>query len=70
MKHKTELKKGLARVTVEGEAEPGAEISADGKPAGTLFTISGGHGIAHLRFDRAGGDMQAGNATLRMPETS
>ncbi|MEM9812504.1 MAG: folate-binding protein [Pseudomonadota bacterium] len=66
MKHKTELRKGLARVSVEGPPPPpGTEIRADGKPAGTLFTVAEGVGLAHLRFDRAGGEMQAGEATLR-----
>ncbi len=65
MKHKTELRKGLARVAVNGSAPVGTEVTAGGKPAGTLFTQAGGEGIAYLRFDRAGGEMQAGTATLR-----
>ncbi|MEM9709164.1 MAG: folate-binding protein [Pseudomonadota bacterium] len=65
MKHKTELKKGLVRVSVQGDAAPGAEITADGKMAGTLFTRSGDTAIAYLRFDRAGGEMAAGDAVLR-----
>jgi len=63
MKHKTELRKGLARVSVSGEANTGAEISADGKPAGHLLTRAGAQAIAYLRFDRAKGQMQAGDAT-------
>jgi folate-binding protein YgfZ len=66
MKHKTELKKGLRRVAVKGEAAFGAAITADGKPAGTLYTVVGGFGLAHLRFDRAQGEMQAGSATLTL----
>jgi folate-binding protein YgfZ len=66
MHHKTELRKGLATITVDGPAETGAAItSADGKPAGTLFTRSGERAIAYLRFDRAAGEMRAGEATLR-----
>ncbi|WP_026757982.1 YgfZ/GcvT domain-containing protein [Sediminimonas qiaohouensis] len=66
MHHKTELRKGLATVTLDGPAETGAAItSADGKPAGTLLTRSGGRAIAYLRFDRATGDMTADQATLR-----
>ena len=65
MKHKTELRKGFARVAVEGEAPVGTPIEHDGKPAGTLYTQSGGHGLAYLRFDRAGGDMRAGDAVVR-----
>ena len=64
MKHKTELRKGLCRVTVEGEAPIGTEITSGGKPAGTLYTQHGGHGIAYLRFDRAGEEMVAGDARV------
>lgn len=64
MKHKTEFKKGLARVSVEGMAETGTEITADGKPAGVLHTRAGDEAIAYLRFDRAGGEMVAGDARI------
>jgi len=66
MKHKTELKKGLRRVAVEGKAEFGEAITANGKPAGVLFSVVGKQGLAHLRFDRAQGEMQAGAAVLRL----
>ena len=62
MKHKTELRKGLARVAVSGKAEPGTEITADGKPVGRLTTRAGDRAIAYLRFDKAGADMRAGEA--------
>ena len=64
MKHKTELRKGFRTVQVEGSAPVGTDITADGKPVGTLFTQSGGRGIAYLRFDRAKGEMQAGDARV------
>ncbi|WP_420586642.1 YgfZ/GcvT domain-containing protein [Ruegeria sp.] len=64
MKHKTELRKGLRRVRVDGSAPVGTEITSGGKQAGTLFTHSNGHGIAYLRFDRATGQMQAGDASV------
>jgi len=66
MKHKTELRKGLAVVRVTaGTAEPGSEIvDAAGRPAGRLHTVSGDRAIAYLRFDRAGSGMTAGSATL------
>ena len=67
MKHKTELRKGLVRVAVTGSAPVGTEIMADGKPAGQLYTQSGGYGIAYLRRDRATGPMQAGNAIITLP---
>jgi len=65
MKHKTALKKGLTRVAIEGSAPVGTAITSDGKPAGTLFTQSSGQALAHLRFDRAGAEMHAGDAVLR-----
>ncbi|MDW4549495.1 folate-binding protein [Defluviimonas sp. D31] len=66
MKHKTELRKGLASVTVDGKAPAGTEIIAEGKPVGRLFTQSGGRGIAYLRLDRAGGEMRAGTARIAL----
>ncbi|WP_293576803.1 folate-binding protein [Phaeobacter sp.] len=65
MKHKTELRKGLVTVAVEGAAPTGTEIRRAEKPVGTLFTQAGGKGIAYLRYDRAGEDMQADSATVR-----
>lgn len=53
MRHKTELRKGLVTVLIDGAAPVGSAILAAGKEVGTLFTQSGGRGIAHLRFDRA-----------------
>jgi len=67
MKHKTELRKGLVQVAVSGtEPEPGTAITFEGKPAGTLYSVSGDMGLAHLRFDRAKGEMEAGEARLRL----
>lgn len=67
MKHKTELRKGLVTVSVEGTAPVGTEIMAGEKSAGTLFTQAAGQGIAYLRFDRAGRDMRAGDARVSWP---
>lgn len=64
MKHKTELRKGLARVRVTGPAGYGTAITSDGKPAGTLLTRAGDRALAYLRLDRATGPMQAGDATV------
>ena len=66
MKHKTELRKGLAQVSVDGAAEAGAEILADGKPAGILHTVAGDKALAYLRFDRATGPMSAGDAGVTL----
>ncbi len=70
MKHKTELRKGLMTVTIDGTAPVGTEIlTADGKTAGTLFTQSGGQAIAYMRFDRANGPLSAENASISVPST-
>jgi folate-binding protein YgfZ len=64
MRHKTELRKGFATVLVEGTAPVGTPITRDGKAVGTLFTQSGGKGIAFLRYDRANGRLQADGARV------
>jgi folate-binding protein YgfZ len=64
MKHKTELRKGLMRVRVSEPVPVGTPIMAEGKEAGTLYTQSGGEGIAYLRFDRSTGPMVAGPAIV------
>lgn len=64
MKHKTELKKGLVQLQIKGEAPVGTPITSNGKTVGTLYTQSGGKALAHVRFDRATGDMHADKATL------
>ncbi|REF70050.1 MULTISPECIES: YgfZ/GcvT domain-containing protein [Paracoccus] len=65
MKHKTELRKGLVTVGIEGAAPVGTPIlMADGREAGTLFTQSGGRAIAHMRFDRMGEGLTAGDARI------
>jgi tRNA-modifying protein YgfZ len=64
MKHKTELKKGLATVAIAGQVPPGTPIMAGEKEAGIVFTQSGDRAIAWLRFDRATGPMTAGSARV------
>ena len=65
MKHKTELRKGLIAVAVDGAAPPGTPVlMADGREAGTLYTQSGGRAIAYLRFDRMDGPLTAGDARI------
>ncbi len=68
MKHKAELRKGLATVSVEGSAPVGTEIIAGGRVAGRLFTQAAGRAIAYLRFDRAGQGMTAGDALVSVEE--
>ena len=66
MKHKTELRKGLARVTVDGETSFGDEITSGGKVIGKLLTRAGDQALAYLRFDRVKADIQTTGATLSL----
>ncbi len=69
MKHKTELRKGLVRLRIEGDSAPGTPITLpDGREAGTLGTVSGGKALAHMRFDRLSGPLNAGTAKLHAEE--
>lgn len=64
MKHKTELRKGLVKLRIEGAAPPGTPIEAEGRAVGTLYSQAGGFALAHLRLDRAEGALTAGPARL------
>lgn len=64
MKHKTELRKGLTVLRIEGAAPVGTPITAEGREVGAVFTQSGGQAIAHVRHDRVASEMQAGEARL------
>ncbi|MEM9855369.1 MAG: folate-binding protein [Pseudomonadota bacterium] len=66
MKHKTELQKGLVTVAVVGAAEPGTEITSDGKAVGMLHTRAGDQAIAYLRFNRIKGALRAGDAQISL----
>ncbi|MSU88636.1 folate-binding protein [Rhodobacteraceae bacterium 2CG4] len=69
MRHKTELRKGLVRVELAGDPPPpGTPIeTAEGKSAGTLYSVAGGFGLAHLRFDRATGPLTAAGVPVLWP---
>ena len=66
MKHKTELRKGLARVQLAARVPVGTPLISDGKDAGTVYTQAGGQGIAWLRFDRSAGLTANGVAVQMM----
>ena len=65
MKHKTKLRKGLVQVSIDGDAAPGTVILVGGKTVGTLFSRTDDSALAYLRFERAVGSMQAGDATIK-----
>ncbi len=64
MRHKTELKKGLVQLAIDGAAPIGTEITLDSKPAGVLYTQSKGRALAQMRFDRIAPGLMAGTARL------
>ncbi|MEM8729498.1 MAG: folate-binding protein [Pseudomonadota bacterium] len=66
MKHKTELRKGLARVALSEPVAPGTEILSGARPIGVVHSTADGHGIAHLRFDRVTPEMRAGSAEVSL----
>jgi folate-binding Fe-S cluster repair protein YgfZ len=66
MKHKTELRKGLVKVRLDGPAAPGDEITLGDRVIGRLHTVSGDHALAYLRFDQAGDGMLAGETPVQM----
>jgi tRNA-modifying protein YgfZ len=66
MRHKTELKKGLVRVGIDGAAPVGTPITDGTRTLGTLYTTSDAQALAYLRFDWAEAAMQAGSARLHL----
>jgi len=69
MKHKTELRKGLVRVLLDGDVETGTQIYANEKPVGTVHSVAGTYAIAYLKFGKvAEAKLTAGNAVLTVLE--
>ena len=66
MKHKTELRKGLAQIHVDGPAGPGTNITAGDKVVGHITSRAGDAALAYLRFDRAKGPLAAGDAKVTL----
>ncbi len=67
MKHKTQLRKGLTKVRIKGSAPVGTKIMSGRRLIGTLFTQSGGHAIAQIRFSRLGdAELRAADASVEV----
>ncbi len=64
MKHKTELCKGLARVSADAALTEGAAITSGGKAVGNVLSVSGTDALAYLRYDRAKGQLVAEGVSL------
>ena len=68
MKHKTTLRKGLARVRLDGVVAIGTDIMAGGKSIGKVLSQADGRAIAHLRFEQAKGEMLAGGVLVTISD--
>ena len=75
MHHKTTIRKRMLPVSISGRADDGPlEITADGKPVGTLLSRAGSHGIALVRTDRVqkavdeGTGLAAGDAAIMLDD--
>ncbi len=56
MKHKTELRKGLARITFDGPVHSGDVLLLKRERlSGVVHTVSDNRALCYLRFDRAEG---------------
>lgn len=69
MQHRSSARKRIVKVASEGPLpRPGTKVTADGKPAGQLGSVSGNRGLAMLRLDRVAGkkDLYADEARLEV----
>ena len=57
MKHKTELRKGLARLVADAYIPENTDVMSNGKVIGRTHTSAGKRALAYLRYDRADGDI-------------
>jgi folate-binding Fe-S cluster repair protein YgfZ len=64
MKHKTELRKGLARATLTKQVPLHTPITADGKEIGFTCSQAEGDALIYLRFEKANGTIMANDAVL------
>ncbi|TBZ15108.1 YgfZ/GcvT domain-containing protein [Rhizobium leguminosarum] len=65
MQHRGTARRRVVMVSAATDLpETGTEITAAGKPVGTLGSVKGGSGLAIVRIDRAGAAMAAGTPLL------
>jgi folate-binding protein YgfZ len=60
MQHRHTARRRIVNAAVSGNASPGTEITADGKPVGTLASTTSGAGLALVRLDRVKDAMDRG----------
>ena len=66
MKHKTKLRKGIARVAIKTPVPLHTPIMSQGKEAGYICSQASGDALAYLRFDRIGDDMTANGVPISL----
>ena len=64
MKHKTQLRKGLARASLSKEVPLHTPITSEGKEIGFVCSQAAGQALIYLRFEKAAGALNAGDAVL------
>ena len=70
MKHKAQLKKGLALVKLTSPVPLHTPITSKGKNIGFICSQSGSTAIAYLKYDRIGDKMSAGKAEIIEVDTA
>jgi len=70
MKHKTQLRKGLRRVTCAETVAPHTTILSKGKEVGFIGAQSGIEALAYLRFDRISDEMTAAGVPVMVLDRS
>lgn len=66
MKHKTKLRKGIARVAIKTPVSLHTPIMSRGKEAGYICSQASGDALAYLRFDRIGDNMTANGVPISL----
>jgi len=64
MQHRGTARSRILPVAIDGAPAPGAEVSAAGKPVGSLVAVHGDRGLALLRLDRVEAARRAGQALV------
>ena len=70
MKHKTQLRKGLARAALSKEVPLHTPITKEGKEIGFVCSQAAGLALIYLRFEKATGTLIAGDAVLSDVDTT
>ena len=70
MKHKTQLRKGLARASLSKEVPLHTPIIAEGKEIGFVCSQSAEQALIYIKFEKASGALSAGDAMMSKVSTN